>query len=245
MKTKPAPVGDEMRRQAEAKLSALPRTNFSGFGEPKSAADTRRLLHELQVHQIELEMQNAELRQTRDELEASLENFTDLYDFAPVGYFTLTADSSIRQANLTGADLVGVERSRLVGRCFDRLLPAGLQPAFHDFLKKALAGPAKQSGDFEIMRPRQLPRAVNIEAQCLPDRSACRVVVKDITERKQAEDKVRVSEIRYRRLFETAHDGVLLLDPSTGRITDANPFMIRLLDYDHAQLVGKQLFEIG
>jgi PAS domain S-box-containing protein len=67
----------------------------------------------------------------------------------------------------------------------------------------------------------------------------------EITERKWAEDKVRVSEVRYRRLFEAAHDGVLLLDPGTRKITDANPFMTKLLGYRHDQLVGKELFEIG
>jgi PAS domain S-box-containing protein len=69
--------------------------------------------------------------------------------------------------------------------------------------------------------------------------------IRDITDRKAADDKVRVSEIRYRRLFEAAHDGVLLLDPVTAKIVDANPFMTRLLGYSHAELVGRELFEIG
>ncbi len=70
-------------------------------------------------------------------------------------------------------------------------------------------------------------------------------VIRDVTERKQHEEKVLVSEIRYRRLFETAHDGVLILDPGTRKIIDANPFMTQMLDYPHDQLVGKELFEIG
>jgi len=70
-------------------------------------------------------------------------------------------------------------------------------------------------------------------------------VVVDITELKQKEDKVRISEIRYRRLFEAAQDGVLLLDPGTRKIMDANPFMTKLLDHPHDHLVGKELFEIG
>ena len=70
-------------------------------------------------------------------------------------------------------------------------------------------------------------------------------VIRDISERKQAEDNVRVSEIRYRRLFEAAQDGVLLLDPDTCKITDANPFMTKLLSYAHDELVGKELYEIG
>jgi PAS domain S-box-containing protein len=70
-------------------------------------------------------------------------------------------------------------------------------------------------------------------------------VIRDVTERRQNEDRVLVSEIRYRRLFETAHDGVLLLDPGTRKIIDANPFMTQMLGYPHDQLVGKELFEIG
>jgi len=64
-------------------------------------------------------------------------------------------------------------------------------------------------------------------------------------ERKRSEETVRVSETRYRRLFEAAHDGIVLIDPATSEITDANPFMTRLLGYPHDQFVGKQLFEIG
>ena len=70
-------------------------------------------------------------------------------------------------------------------------------------------------------------------------------MILDITGRRQALEGMRVSEIRYRRLFEAAHDGVLLIDPGTGRIIDANPFMTRLLGYSRDQLIGKELFEIG
>jgi PAS domain S-box-containing protein len=175
----------------------------------------------------------------------ALENYTDLYDFAPVGYFTLAADGVIRFVNLTGASLVGLERSRLVGQPFGRLFPAERRPAFDAFLKHVFASEAKQSGDFELLRPGRLPQSVNLEAQRLDNRPECRAVVMNITERKRAEEKVRVSEVRYRRLFETAHDGILLLDPGTRKITDANPFMTQLLGYSNDQLVGKELFEIG
>jgi PAS domain-containing protein len=125
----------------------------------------------LQVHQIELEMQNAELRQARDELEVALENYTDLYDFAPSGYFTLAATGAILQANLTGATLVGIERSRLVGQSFGRLVSAEFRPAFSTFLEQVFAGQTKQSGDFELAGKGQPLRFVNIEAQCSPQRA--------------------------------------------------------------------------
>jgi signal transduction histidine kinase len=154
---------------------------------PESEADAKRLLHELQVHQIELEMQNAELRQARDELEAALDNYTDLYDFAPSGHFTLAATGAILQANLTGATMVGIERSRLVGQSFGRLVSAEFRPAFTAFLEQVFAGHTKQAGDFELVCKGQPLRFVNIEAQCFLNGQECRAAMVDITERKVAE----------------------------------------------------------
>jgi len=101
----------ELRRRAEARLSE--RQNVS-----KSDFSGQRLLHEFEVHQVELEMQNAELQKTRDELELTLVKFTDLYDFAPVGYFSIDESGVVREANLKSAALLGMVRSRLLtGAC--------------------------------------------------------------------------------------------------------------------------------
>jgi PAS domain S-box-containing protein len=174
----------QLRSRAEAQLREQKKLRT---GVAKTGADSRRLLHELQVHQIELEMQNAELRQARDALEVALENYTDLYDFAPSGYFTLAATGAILQANLTGAKLFGIERSRLVGQSFGRLVSAEFRPAFSTFLEQVFAGEAKQSGDFELAGKGQPLRFVNIEAQGSLNGQECRATVVDITERKFAE----------------------------------------------------------
>lgn len=232
-------------QQAKARLSRQRKQLKVKAAAPQPVADPRRLVHELQVHQVELEMQNAELQSARDGMETMLERYTDLYDFAPVGYFTLAANCTVLQANLTGTRLVGIERSRLVGQLFGVLVAPELRPALHVFLKGVFADQAKHSGDFVLLNPGQPPRAVNIEAHRSPNGRECRVAVMDITERKQVEETVRISEVRYRRLFEAAHDGVLLLDSVSRKIIDANPFMTRLLDYPQEQLVGKELFEIG
>ena len=108
-----------LRRSAESKL----RKQKNG-AKADGPADAKRLLHELQVHQVELEMQNTELRKTRDELEVALENYTEIYDFAPAGYFTLTENGTIQLLNLTGASLIGTERSRLLGKDFSRVIVA-------------------------------------------------------------------------------------------------------------------------
>ena len=242
---KQQPMMTELYRRAEARLQAKSKTPQPKAETPKTGKDPQRLLHELEVHQIELEMQNAELRQVRDELEAALENYTELYDFAPAGYFTLAAAGTIRQVNLTGAHLVGTERSLLVGRPFGQLLPAAQRPAFNSFLKQVFAGEDNSSIDVELLVKGQPLQVVRVRAKCPPAGLDCHVVIVDITGLKREEDKVRVSEIRYRRLFEAAHDGVLILDPGTRKITDANPFMTKLLGYPRDRLVGKELFEIG
>ncbi len=114
MKKRPHTPADaaELRRRAETRL----KEQHAHPAPPRTEADTKRLLHELQVHQIELEMQNAELQEARDKVETLLETYTDLYDFAPVGYFSVDEQGLILEVNLTGAALLGIERSRLINR---------------------------------------------------------------------------------------------------------------------------------
>jgi len=109
---------NELRRLAEARL----KTKIADAQPTKTEEDAQRVLHELHVHQIELEMQIEELRQARDErdkMEALLGKYSDLYDFAPVGYFNLDHEGIIRAINLTGTGFLGVERSLLLGRRLD------------------------------------------------------------------------------------------------------------------------------
>jgi signal transduction histidine kinase len=190
MHIKPPTAGppDPLRCRAEERWRERRGNRRSAAMAPQSDADAKRLLHELQVHQIELEMQNAELRQARDELEVALDNYTDLYDFAPSGYFTLAATGTILRANLTGSLLVGIERSRLVGQSFGRFVSAEFRPAFGTFLEQVFVGQTKQAGDFELARQGQPPRFVHIEAQCLLNGQGCRAAVVDITARKAAEE---------------------------------------------------------
>ncbi len=230
-----------IRRLAEQKAGAAPQP----IPTAKTESDVRRLLHELEVHQVELEMQNNELRLARDEAEALLEKFSDLYEFAPVGYFTINPDGTILQVNLTATTLVKMERSRIIGKSFSSLLSPEQRPAFQVLLEKVFNDEIKSAIESVILSKDPSRRDVNIELQRSSCGRECRVAMMDISQRKYAEEAVHVSEIRYRRLFEAAHDGVLLLDPATRKITDANPFMSRLLGYTYEQFLGKELYEIG
>src|SRR5205085_1311203 len=151
--------------------------------------------HELQVHQVELEMQNTELQEARDRMETLLEKYTDLYDFAPVGYFSLDASGLILEANLTGAALLGVERSRLVNRALLRFVVPESRAAFQAFLARILAGTGKQVCEAAMIRHETTPfwaslhgasaLSLNVSGKC------CRLAVSDITSLKQAGEAQR------------------------------------------------------
>src|SRR6266850_4590766 len=141
---KPSTADAKLRRHAEARLRNQRQAHRRKVGAQKSEADTARVLQELEVHQIELEMQNSELGEARDKMEVLLEKYTDLYDFAPVGYFSLDEQGRILEVNLTGANLLGVERRQLLHRRLPRFVVPANQPAFLAFLERVFAGTGEQ-----------------------------------------------------------------------------------------------------
>ncbi len=157
----------------------------------RTEADALRLQHELQVHQIELELQNAELQRSRDELEAALERYTDLYDFAPAGYFTLDRTGCIFSANLTGADLLNVPRARLIGRRFEVFLAPESRLAFASFLQATLVGDHRESCEVTLLPAGGRARSVRLEGSASPAGTECRVAALDVTEQRAAEAAVR------------------------------------------------------
>ncbi|MDP1622659.1 MAG: PAS domain-containing protein [Bacteroidales bacterium] len=113
--------------------------------KPVTETEGKRILHELQVHQIELEMQNEELRQANETAETALKKYTMLYDFAPMGYFTLDADGGICELNFTAAEMLGDKRFALINSNFKLFVAEESKPVFNDFFKKVHAGLGKES----------------------------------------------------------------------------------------------------
>ena len=193
-KTTPPKDASNLRRRAELHLKELrghPAT-------PRTEADTKRVLHELEVHQIELEMQNAELQEARDKVETLLETYTDLYDFAPVGYYSVDEQSLILAVNLTGAALLGVERSRLVERRLLTFATPESLTTLQTFFKKVFAGPEKQVCVVSLRNERGATFWADLQAtpsSSLNDpRKWCRVIVSDLTTLKQAEEVLQRME---------------------------------------------------
>jgi PAS domain S-box-containing protein len=108
--------GPALRKRAEDALAAKPRS------KPKATVDARKLVHELQVHQIELEMQNEELKNSRVELEASHKRFSDLYDYSPIGYVTIDDNGIVLEANITFARLLGCDKESILQKAFYSLV---------------------------------------------------------------------------------------------------------------------------
>lgn len=186
----------ELRRRAEAR--APPQQTRAG--RPLTEADSLRLIHELHVHQIELELQNKELQEARAQLEQNLKRYTDLYDFAPTGYFTVTSDGAVRELNCAGAALFGQERSDLIGKRLGLWVSEENRVVFAAFLNR-LVGSAEETCevtlDLDGAPPRQSARFEGMGVGSGMDRS-CRLVVVDITERKRIETALRESEERFR-----------------------------------------------
>jgi PAS domain S-box-containing protein len=183
---------DELRRLAEARLSQQP----PAADPARREADTQRLMHELQVHQIELELQNVELRHTKDELEAQLEKYSDLYDFAPVGYLTLDREGLICDANLTCASLLGLPRSRLVGSSFGLCVSAEGQATFRTCLRRVFETKTREVCELPLLKPGKPGFVARLEALATASGGVCRAVVTDITEQKRAEaDRLILSKL--------------------------------------------------
>jgi putative nucleotidyltransferase with HDIG domain/PAS domain S-box-containing protein len=227
-------AADELRRQAEEQLQAKTAKIHPALTEE----ETQRLVYELEVHRIELEMQNAELHLARDNVEALLEKYSDLYDFAPVGYFTLDSNGAISAANRSGASLLGVERSRLIGKRFGVFVADEARLFFADFLGKVFASQGKEFCEVTLATVGNSPLFVQIEAMAAASGQECRLVLIDITGRKQAEAALLVKEEGHWLLINNLPVGVIINAPDT-RIVLCNPEAAQLLGMSSDQLLGK------
>jgi transcriptional regulator with PAS, ATPase and Fis domain len=130
-----------LRIKAEEKLKEKQKK----IDKPVLEVDIKKLLHELQVHQIELEMQNEELQEAYETAETALKKYTMMYDFAPLGYFTLDSDGSIIELNFTGAEMLGDKRFTLVNKNFKLFVLQDSQSAFNNFFREVYTSNAKES----------------------------------------------------------------------------------------------------
>ncbi len=188
-----------LRHRAETRLREQQKHERLKVGTTSPDIDPQRMLHELQVHQVELEMQNAELQAARDRMETLLEKYTDLYDFAPVGHFSLDEQGRILEVNLTGAALLGVERLRLLNQPLQRYVASTSRTSFRAFLEHVFAGSGKQTCEVALQKEDGAPFWSSVHGTSAissnSPRKWCRVAISDITALKQAEEAQRRMEV--------------------------------------------------
>lgn len=144
-------------------------------------ADAQKLLHELQVHQIELEMQNEELRQAYDTSESTLKKYTMVFDLSLVGYFLLDAEGAIRDLNFSGADMLGERRFSLINSNFNLFVSKESKPVFNNFLKKLYTSYTKESCEVLLGSNKESLCPVYIEGVIIEDDQECLLSVVDIS----------------------------------------------------------------
>jgi diguanylate cyclase (GGDEF)-like protein/PAS domain S-box-containing protein len=206
------PDPQQLRDIAEAQLGRSP----MALVQPLPGEELpHELLHELRVHQIELEMQNEELRRTQLSLEESRNHYIDFYDFAPIGYLTVTDKGLISEINLTGAALLGVERNKLLQQRLARFITPEDNNRWHRHLLDVLKHDDKLNCELAFKRgdrPDFHAHLVCIRLLREGREPAVRIVLSDITERKQMDEVAREQEEFFRMIAENTDDFIAVLD---------------------------------
>ncbi|RPI84653.1 MAG: PAS domain-containing sensor histidine kinase [Chloroflexi bacterium] len=176
--------GSELRRRAEEllKVKGTIGGDFAGF--EGMSMEVQSLVHELQVHQVELEMQNEELLQAQEQLAAARDRYFDLFDLAPVGYFMLSEDGTIWEANLAGANLLGIHRSQLLGKAFSHFVVEQDQDIFFLCRRKASQTHTRVEDDLRLLRTGGSIFYAHLDLDPTTRHDAqARLIVSDVTQR--------------------------------------------------------------
>ena len=228
-----------LRVAAEAKLAKTPQA------EGPAATD---LMHELQVHQIELEIQNEALREAQQALEESRDRYVDLYEFAPLGYLTLNLNGLILDLNLKAVTLLGVQRKKLLKRRFTNLVIPEDQGGWAKILLLLTKGDGIGSVELGLQRGDGSVFQALLEGEKRPvgnGTAQIRIALSDISEKKRAETALRESEERYRTAFQTSPDAININRLADGLYLDINQGFTRLTGWTRDEVLGKTSQQIN
>ncbi len=210
---------------------------------PENTDEAQRLLHELHVHQIELEQQNRQLQDVQMELEASRDRYAELYDFAPVAYLTLEATGLIREINLAGAALLGWERQTLIGTFLPHYVVPEQRQLLRSYLRRLLDTGAQEKPIFSLTRKDgQLLQVLSEGSASPPASGLCHIALVDITATQRAEQALRASERNYRRLADHSTDMISTHD-AAGVYRYVSPSCGTLLGYEAEDLLGRSAYD--
>ena len=224
-----------LRDDAEGKLAGVPKHSNDLKGQTPE-----QLIHELQVHQIELEIQAEELKKSKLALEESRDKFLDLYDFAPTGILTISEKELIVEVNLTGSTLLGVGRSELVMTRFSKFVAPEDQDQWYWYITNLLRQEGKQCCTLRLKYAGGSAFPARLEGVRLGSsgiHTEARIAFSDITDMRDKEDALRMSEEKYRNLFTAESDAIFLVDKKTGSILEVNDAACRLYEYSYEEII--------
>ena len=196
-----------LRRQAEEMVAQTTEPQ-----EALSVEGTRQTLHELRVHQIELETQNEELRLAQAELDTIRERYFDLYDLAPVGYFTINEGGRILEANFTAAKLLGYTRNDLANQLITRFILKEDQGVYYLHSNQLFGTGESQTCELQMVKKDGVPFWVRLEGAAVKDRDGafvCRVVMSDITDSKRVDAEKEKLEVQSRQIQKAKSLGLM------------------------------------
>jgi len=220
-----------------------------------SHEEVAKLVRELQISQVEVNMQNDELKRVHRELEDSRNRYATLYDSAPVGYFTISSDRLILEANLTGAELLGRSRDALIGLPFSSFVCRHCYGGYNWHFQRVFKTKTKETCEIELQRTDGTRFHSRFESVAAQDEDGifrrCQTVVSDVTNLKRAEDALRESEELHRITLSSISDTVLITD-DYGCFTYVCPNVNVIFGYSREEvesftnverLLGSNLFE--
>lgn len=229
----------ELRRKAESALDGVDDQAKSG-----PVDDIDCLLHEVRVGQIELEMQNEELRRAYTELQNTMDRYSDLYDFAPVAYFTTDPKGMIQEGNLAGAALLGPGKSSLVGKLLVHFVAVPDRDAYRRHRRRVISSMGRHTCELQMIRNDGTPFYARLECVALRlgngDLTGMRTVISDITDRKLAEEALFHEKERAQITLQSIGDGVITTT-SDAIVEFMNSTAETLTGWSNEDAVGKPL----
>ncbi|NTW26204.1 MAG: PAS domain S-box protein, partial [Lentimicrobium sp.] len=249
MKKQVRPLSDAaiLRQKAEEQLKLRGEGTYNAISDESGLL---KLIHELEVHQVELEMQNEELLIAKEKAEIVQEKYTELYDFAPSGFISLSKDGVISELNFAAARMLGKERLHLVTSNFAFFVSVETRPVFNAFFQRVFTGKIKQTCEVIIEAEGNLPIYASINGIVSQNGGFCLLTLTDISESKksainlsEAKERAEESDTRFRNYIQSSPTAVFLVDKH-GKYTFVNNSACKLLGYSVEEMLQLSVFDM-